>query len=178
MKRFMLCIVVMLLCVGSGVPQSRRKGTSSSVKQSGSKLPSELMKNIINDYSYLGDVKDIISGAFDGREAEYTRDWRVERIDLNKDKILDFIIYPYGTPFSGNHSGIVLIYQKTSTGYRNLTERSDPLNWADSHSAPPINIVVGKSYTNGFVDLYEILDSTTKCNRLIFEEYLIRCSIA
>lgn len=144
---------------GSGMSQSRHSGTPSSTKQIASKIPSELMEQIINENSDLR-VRDVINGAYNGSVAEYIRDWKVERIDLNKDGIPDFIIYPL-SPFSGNHVGTVLIYQKTSTGYRNLAK--DNLTWSLDHLT---KIVMGSSYTNGFVDLYEI--EGRKKSKIIF----------
>lgn len=116
-------------------------------RQSFNKIPSDLMEQIVKDYSDLA-VREYIN-ALKGGVAEYTRPWRVERVDLNRDGLLDFLIDANSAPFAGSHVNSVLIYQKTLAGYRNLTSRgSEPAVSASTR------LVVGRSYTNGFVDLY------------------------
>src|SRR5207248_792219 len=113
----------------------KHKATSDDRR---SNIPSELMDQIISDYRDLGDLRRDIDGAFHGSIVEYTRLWIIDRIDLNRDGVADFIIYPPVDPFCGTHSGMVLIYQRTSVAYRNLIDRNQDYEprFSIGHSGP------------------------------------------
>src|SRR6266496_2482904 len=155
MKQLILATLLSLVSFGSDVSQSTGTVHHIQPKQSSNKIPSELMNQITHDH------RELLT-TFNGSVTDLFYNCIVQRLDLNKDEVPDFLIAMRSYPFAGNHVGTLLIYQKTSSGYRNLSPEDDLAYSLDR----PTKIIGGKAFSNGFVDLEETIG--TRRTKLIF----------
>lgn len=149
-KPFIFCLGVLVLilsCDGIGISQSRRKRSrAASLPPAAIKVPADLSKQLLQDDE---SVRTCLRESHRGNESTLFRHFKVKRVDLNNDKLPEYIVEAnddvngQGGCFGDwrGHADI-WIYRKTTSGYEPLMS-----------GLFSVGVKLLKTSTNGYRDL-------------------------
>lgn len=152
MKRLLLCLMVVLLCMASGLTQSRRKKLQSKPTSVTAKVQ-ELAQQMIGDGQLTRDCVEKSGGI--GKVVSL----KVE--DLNRDGTPDYLI-TLNNPNECTEGATLWCYRKTSRGYVMLLG-------ADIRTVGVIDhFSRGRTDHNGFVDLEVVVIQSSWAEAYVF----------
>lgn len=149
-KQCIFCLgvlVLILLCDGVGISQSRRKRSGvPSLPPTAIKVPADLAEQLLRDEE---SVRTCLRESHGGNESTLFRHFKVKRVDLNNDKLPEYIVEANddvngqgGCFGDGRGHAEIWIYRKTTSGYEPLMS-----------GLLSVGVKLLKTSTNGYRDL-------------------------